>query len=114
MNSFVKYFELRPADYDAARLPLGKTKSVWAQWSALFLGVIIQPYFEGFRENRVWQFSGFWGWTLFALITSVIIFPAVYRKAFDDDAPAIVQIAPIFAAGLGWESLIGTVLKAAH
>ncbi len=111
MNSVARYFSLRPADYDARRLPLG-SRSAWAQWVALFLGVAIQPYFEGFREKHVWQFSGFWGWTLFALITSVIIFPAVYRKAFDGEAPAIVQIAPIFAAGLGWESLIGTVVKA--
>jgi hypothetical protein len=111
MNRLLKYFDIQGEAPDSDRLPLGKANSVWTQWSALFLGVLIQPYFEGFRQTRTWHFSGFWGWTLFALITSVIIFPAVYRKAFDAEAPAIIQIAPIFAAGLGWESLIGTILK---
>jgi hypothetical protein len=79
----------------------------------LFLGVLIQPFFEGYQHTRQWHSVGFWGWSAFALVTSILIFPAVYRKAFDDDAPLIVLLGPIFASGLGWESLMGTVLKAA-
>lgn len=112
MNRFLAYFDIRRRDPNSPIFPMGPTPSTWVQWSALFVGVLIQPYFEGFRQSRVWHFSGFWSWTLFALITSVIIFPAVYRKTFDAEAPRIIQIAPIFASGLGWESLIGTVLKA--
>jgi len=48
------------------------------------------------------------------LVPEDVVFLSQQVKAFDDDAPAIVQIAPIFAGGLGWESLIGTVMKVVH
>jgi hypothetical protein len=90
-----------------------KGKSAWVQWSALFGGILIQPFFQAYQASstHTWSFNGFGGWTLFALITSVVIFPAVYKKAFDQDSPAIVQLAPIFTAGLGWQSLLTTAIK---
>jgi hypothetical protein len=78
----------------------------------LFAGILIQPYFEGYKQTHAWHFAGFWGWSVFACVTSAIIFPAVYRKAFDADSPLLVQLGPIFASGLGWQSLMATAIKA--
>lgn len=116
---FLDYFDIRLKHFnqpDTARpaLRLGPRRGVWLQWLALFAGVLIQPYFEGFRQSHphAWHFNGFLDWSLFALITSIVIFPAVYRRVVDSNSPAIIQFAPIFASGLGWESLMGTVIGA--
>ena len=116
MKEILKYFGIRRSAQQGVddRLPLGTKTSVWPQWLALFSGILIQPYFEGYRSSNphVWHFVGFGGWFWFALITSGLIFPSVYRKIVDESAPIIVQLGPIFAAGLGWESLMGTVMGA--
>jgi len=117
VNRFFKYFDIRPPrTTEKDRLALGEKEEprarAWPQWLALFAGIMIQPYFEGFRRNHTWQFAGWVGWAVFAVITSVIIFPAVYRKVVDAESPILLQLAPIFASGLGWESLFGTVMGA--
>jgi hypothetical protein len=84
------------------------------QWLALLLGVVVQPYFAHYQQHREWNFDGFLGWALFALIAAIIAFPSVYRNAFDPKSPIIVQIIPIFTAGLGWQSLLATAAKAAN
>jgi len=89
------------------------SQSTWGQWLALFAGVLIQPFFLQYQKTHHWAFDGVTGWALFALITSILIFPAVYRSAFDPEKPAMLQLAPIFAAGLGWQSLLTTAIDAA-
>ncbi|MCG8653058.1 MAG: hypothetical protein MI861_24680 [Pirellulales bacterium] len=88
-----------------------KTLHWFPQWITLVAGIVIQPFFANYRVNGVWAFEGFSGWTLFAVIAGVIIFPSVYRQSFDDK-PLIVSLGPIFTAGLGWEALLGTAIKA--
>jgi hypothetical protein len=115
VSRLLQYFDIRSTEDIGGRgLPLGEAVprgTAWPQWLALFCGVLIQPYFEGYRRYHTWgHFAGFWGWAIFALITSVIIFPGVYRKVVDKDAPVILLLAPIFASGLGWESLLGTAM----
>jgi hypothetical protein len=78
----------------------------------LYAGVLIQPFFDGYKQTHHWQWQGFWGWVLFASITAFLAFPAVYRNSFDGDKPLGVLLGPIFAAGIGWQSVIGTVLEA--
>ncbi len=84
-----------------------------AQYLALVLGIAIQPFFAGYQNTSVWAIEGLWGRLLFSVIAGVIIFPAVYKNAFDPDKPLIVQLGAIFAAGMGWESLLATALTAA-
>jgi hypothetical protein len=100
---------------ESGRLTLGRKPrlTAWPQWLTLFAGVLIQPFFRQYQLSLHWHWEGFWGWALFALVTTVLIFPAVYRTAFDDEKPVVVLLAPIFAAGLGWESLLATAVKAA-
>ena len=59
-----------------------------------------------------WAFDGFGAWAAFALIVSLVIFPGIYKNSFDPTKPVVVQILPIFAAGMGWQSLLSTVVKA--
>jgi hypothetical protein len=87
-------------------------RSTLGQWTALFAGVLIQPFFRNYQTSGHWVWDGLGGWTLFSLITSVLIFPAVYKSAFDPSKPVIVQLAPIFAGGIGWQSLLATAIKA--
>lgn len=88
--------------------------AVWPQWLALTLGVVVQPFLSNYRETGNWSIAGFepWGWLLFALIVAVILFPAIYRNAFDPTKPIFVQMIPIFTSGLGWEALFGAAVKA--
>ena len=118
LNRVIQYFDinsnLRPkrAEGVAAKAEQ-RTLSAWPQWLVLYAGVLIQPFFDGYKQTHHWQWQGFWGWVLFACITAFLAFPAVYRNSFDGDKPLPVLLAPIFAAGIGWQSVIGTVLKAA-
>ncbi len=95
----------------ANELPITRN-STFIQWIALFAGVLIQPFFRTFQNTGIWFWDGFWGWMLFALITSILIFPFVYKNSFDKSKPMIIEVAPIFAAGLGWQSLLTTAMKA--
>src|SRR5262249_24887101 len=88
-------------------------RTALGQRLALLAGVTIQPFFQNYQTTHKWAWEGFSGWALFAGITSVLIFPLVYRRTFDRDQPALVQLGPIFAAGIGWQSLLSTVVKAA-
>lgn len=116
MNSLIRYFDIlanvRPTSARAFS-DSGKKLHWVPQWIALVLGIIIQPSFDHYRQHREWVFTGIYGWALFALIVSIMIFPSVYRNAFDPEKPLFVQLGPIFVAGMGWEALLETVGKAA-
>jgi len=89
-----------------------KSPSHWVpQYISLILGILIQPFFAAYQQTGNWNFAGFSGRILFALIVGLAIFPAVYKSAFDPDKPLFVQLCAIFAAGMGWESLLKTALK---
>lgn len=116
MNAIIRYFDLlaNVRSTTARAFADSGKKLHWApQWLALFLGIMIQPSFDHYRQHREWVFTGIYGWAFFALIVSVMIFPSVYRNAFDPEKPILVQLGPIFVAGMGWEALLETVGKAA-
>jgi hypothetical protein len=106
------YFDLYSKVSDAPYVPGERFFNGLGQWFALFSGIMIEPYFQKYQETHQWIWTGISGWTLFALITSYVIFPAIYKNAFDPDKPVIVQLAPIFTAGLGWHTLLSTAIKA--
>ena len=117
LNNLVRYFDIN-SELKAKRaqavseVASQRTISAWPQWLTLFAGVLIQPFFDGYKQTHHWQWQGFRGWVLFALITAFLTFPAVYKNSFDGDKPLAVLLGPIFAAGIGWQSVIGTVLEA--
>lgn len=120
MNDFVQYFDInsdiRPKVAKAKSVS-GESKTIraWPQWLTLLAGIIIQPYLESYKATGSWDFqiADFWGWLLFSVIVAFIIFPSIYKKAFDPEKPLAVLLAPIFTAGIGWEAIFGTVVKLA-
>lgn len=118
MNSLIRYFDLyrdmRPRRAEGTSGGGAGRDVPWQlQWLALVLGIVIQPSFANYQAHGEWKFDGLPGWIAFAVITAVIVFPAVYRNAFDPAKPLIIQVIPIFTAGLGWQSLLTTAAKVA-
>jgi hypothetical protein len=120
LNNVIAYFDLQSGARGRAKLqgrrpdaPGGGGLTVFPQYVALVLGIIIQPYFEHYRQTGSWAFSASaaGGWLLFAVIAGLIVFPSVYRKSFDPDQPRFVQFCAIFAGGMGWKALLDTALK---
>lgn len=95
--------------------PPSPNLSVLPQYVALVLGIVVQPYFEKYRASGSWAFSidSALSWFAFGVIAGVIVFPSVYRRAFDVGQPLFVQFCVIFAGGMGWKALLDTALKVA-
>ncbi len=87
-----------------------KALPVIPQYIALVLGITIQPYWLAFQETGNWNFDGLVSWLIFALITAVTIFPAVYKKTFDPSSNLFVQLCTIFSSGVGWQSLFAIAI----
>jgi hypothetical protein len=118
MKKIIDYFDIynqiRPTVSERTTEGTPERDVPWPfQWLALLAGILIQPSFAYYQSHGVWKFDGFVGWMGFAVITAVIVFPAVYRNSFDPAKPVFIQIIPIFTAGLGWQSLLTTAAKAA-
>ncbi len=120
MNGFVRYFnilaDVRSANTakDIAPPAPGAPSVSWLpQWLALVAGVIVQPFFAAYQKNGSWDVHGVWGWLVAAVIIAMVVFPAVYRNAFDPTKPLFIQIIPIFTAGLGWNTLFSAAVHAA-
>jgi hypothetical protein len=114
----LRYFDLnreasakRSSAVGAAAIHGGSNGSAWLQYLALIAGIIIQPSFAVYQQSHTWMWPDGPGYLLFSAIVGVIIFPAVYRKTFDDKNPQLLSIAPIFTAGLGWQTLLATALR---
>lgn len=117
-NSLIRYFDLasetRPGGARAITGSEGKPAPWLPQYVALVLGILVQPLFEHFRNTspHQWDFTSMPVWIPFALIVGIVIFPAVYKNAFDPTKPIFVQLCAIFAGGLGWQALLQTAVKA--
>jgi hypothetical protein len=117
LDEVVRYFDLqsgkRPprqargatstsaANADRAHAP------VLPQYGAVALGVLADPLLRNYIATDAFKFdfTGFPGRTLFALLMAIVLLPAVYKNAFDPDKPILVQLCALFASGLGWQSL---------
>jgi hypothetical protein len=68
-----------------------------------------------YQNNKVWNFDGFGGWLIFAIMVGIMVFPSVYYKmGFDPEKPLFVQLCAIFSSSTGWESLLNTGIKTAN
>ncbi|MEQ8905121.1 hypothetical protein [Ekhidna sp.] len=106
----MKYFRL----IQSTNRTLTVYEKTWPQWLALFLGVLTQPFFSYFRENGTINWGEAYSspaFLIFSLIIATVLFPAVYRSSFDNQRPKFVQVIPIFTAGLGWETMIDSVIS---
>lgn len=116
MNAIAGYFDLHRNLRQTTPVAMaggGSNLSWQFQYMALLLGIIIQPYFAHFQQHREWALTAVPGWIAFSIIVALVCFPGVYRKSFDPEQPMVVQVIPIFTAGLGWQSLFTTVMNTA-
>lgn len=75
----------------------------------LIFSIIASRFIDYYRAAVPWSPFKDWQYLLFAVIVSLLAFPAVYRKAqHSRKDPVLVQLGVIFAAGLGWEKLLST------
>ncbi len=103
-----KYFNLKTPIITGA---VSSNNYMILQYGVLVLGIVVQPFFSRYQEMKSWNVGDPWGWLLFSVIVGVIIFPAVYKRAFDQGNPVFVQLCAIFVTGLGWQSLLTTAVK---
>jgi hypothetical protein len=114
LNEIIRYFDLQSARRGIATAHSTATMRVFQQYCALVLGIAIQPFLAEFQVSHHWNINltEWLNWFVFALITGLLIFPGVYKKAFDPNQPQFVQFCAIFASGIGWKSLLTTAGKA--
>jgi len=119
MNVITRYLDLRNQTGKLRKRPVAEREltdavpsalGVWMQYLAIVLGIIVQKYWSQFHSTGQWDFAGLWGWLLFALITALVIFPAVYKNTMDPTQPLFVQFCLVFTAGMGWQALVSNVL----
>jgi hypothetical protein len=119
MNEIITYFDLQAKSRGEVKFQgrdagsLQPHLTVFPQYLALVLGILVQPYFEKYRTTGSWAFSqsAAIGWLIFALVAGLVVFPSVYRRAFDAGQPKFVQFCVIFAGGMGWKALLDTAVK---
>jgi hypothetical protein len=118
MNRLITYFDLvseyRPRGPRAIAAGSSTVTLHWIpQYVALLLGILIQPFFQGYMKTGQWSFNGFWGWLFASLIMALMAFPGVYKSSFDGTKHIVAQFCVIFTAGTGWQTLVSTAFKAA-
>ncbi len=115
INKLIGYFDILAEHRPGEPRALAKSANDlhWLpQWLALLAGVITEKFYSNYLVSHTWSLNGFWGWSAFALIVSIIIFPAVYEKSFDPDRPLFVQLCSIFCMGIGWHAIVDAAGKA--
>jgi hypothetical protein len=116
MNRLIRYFDLvseyRAGGLEAAGEGDGPKLHWLPQYVALLLGILVQPFFQGYMKTGQLNFHGFWGWLFASLIIALMAFPGVYKSSFDATKPIFVQLCVIFTAGTGWQTLASTAFKA--
>ena len=109
INRALKYFDLQAGRRPSQPVGFGKSLTefpVLPQYVALVLGIIAQPFLAKYASSQVWDIHALPGWIVFAVIIGVVIFPSVYTHSLDPSKTIFVQLCVIFAAGIGWQSVI--------
>ncbi len=77
----------------------------------LILSIFSSRFLDLYRAGVLDQFRLDGPYLLFTAIASLLAFPVVYDRAdLNRNRPVFVQLALIFAAGMGWEKIVATVI----
>jgi len=110
LNSVIRYFDILSKKRPLSARPYssdGKRKLHWLpQWIALYLGIVTQRFFADYIKTGAWHLAGFWGWAIAGGVIALMAFPAVYKSSIDPEQNLFVQFCVIFAAGMGWQSMV--------
>src|SRR5438046_1297544 len=98
LDDVIRYFDLASEVRPRRALPTTERREFhWLpQYLALLAGIVTQRFFQEFMTSGKWTPTGFWAWLLAACIIAIMIFPGVYKKAFDPERPLFVQLCVIF------------------
>jgi hypothetical protein len=117
MNRIIEYFDLGSELRN--RTPVATEESVSIHWFpqyvALLFGILVQPFFQKYMAgtNATWDPTQLVMWLFASVVIAVMAFPGIYRASFDAAKPIFVQLCVIFTAGMGWQTLANTAIKAA-
>lgn len=116
MNTILSYFDLTAglAERRAKAPAMPPRPPVVPQYLALAAGVVVEPFVHRFIAHQPIDAGSLWQQALFGLVIAIIIFPGIYRNAFDPERPIFVQLCAIFASGIGWQSLFQASTGGAH
>lgn len=113
MNALIRYFDLVSQYRKDGSLAVSTTEekslTVWPQYLALLLGIIVQPYLQQYINTHEWKIAGFWAWLIASVFIALMAFPAVYKSSMDATKPLFVQFCVIFTAGMGWQTIVNVV-----
>ena len=115
LKAIASYFDLRKKPSRNIIKPLAEPNNyMWLQYIAVFVGIVVQPFIEHYMKYNGWDVTlGTLGSrTLFGLVIGLAIFPAVYKRSWDNTSPLLVQLCSIFSAGLGWQTLFSAGAQA--
>jgi hypothetical protein len=86
---------------------------VWPQYIALVLGIVADPFIKNYIATKSFGMDlGALGPLLaFSIVMGIMILPGVYKNSFAPDKPILVQLAAIFTAGVGWQTLFEAAAK---
>ncbi|MHC1740158.1 MAG: hypothetical protein AB9897_03490 [Anaerolineaceae bacterium] len=102
-----EYFNLL-SEYEASD-ESKKHPAAWPQYLVLVLGMLVQPCFAASQQGLALILPGEYILVIIAIVSGLLLLPAVYKNSIDPDKPMIMQLCLIFTAGVGWQSFIAAV-----
>lgn len=110
MDWLLNYFNLSPQIGINAVFPQPISFG-WqmALYGALVVGILANGVLAAVRAGRRYRFQ--WPRFLVSAIIGLVVFPAVFDGAQSNlSQPTLVQLAAVFASGLGYESLFSGIV----
>lgn len=109
MEQILDYFNLSPhAGINVVGQPIPLQWQL-ALYVALLLGILANGYLVAARSRRRYRVS--WQRFVVSAIIAIVAFPTIYDGAQTNlGQPTLVQLALIFASGLGYESVFSGIV----
>ena len=108
MEQILEYFNLSPhAGINVVGQPIPLQWQL-SLYTALLLGILANGYLVAARTRRRYSIS--WQRFVASAVIAIVAFPTIYEGAQANlGQPTLVQLALIFASGLGYESVFSGI-----
>jgi hypothetical protein len=116
MKAIITYIDLKRTNRAAFENDSGEPPPdpIW-YYLPLAAGVEAGPFIHDYICGRLFNL----GWSdaglrmILGLLFAFMLFPTIYRNAFDPERSFVVQALVVFTLGLGWQSLFLSILRGA-